>query len=247
MKRKVLTLLVLCLFFYFEAEADNAISDIKYNVYNQSDESSRINSGIDIGTETTINGNGILAVGKRSLEQFTGIDLKGPFKISIKCGEKTNEIEIETDSNLLETIKTEIKDGILVVWPAKPCSFTRIPVLKLSCVMISKIKSSGSAEINITGIKTPSFGITMSGRGKADIYGETEDFFVKTSGSASVYATNLICKNIKIEASGSGEMKFNSVKSLSAKIRGSTKIYLPSRPEIFEEKISGSGEVIIED
>ncbi len=231
---------------HFLSAGENTIVNIREDVRNESDGSSSINSGLDLGGVELLQGNGIISDERRRLDEFNSISIRGSFDVSIKAGSDSNEILMRMDSNILPLVESKIEDGILQILPSKPCSFTKKPALEISCRKISELKSSGGNSIRIHGLDSETFRASSSGREILDLEGRTAKMELSTSGSCMLDATKLSCDAIDVKATGSGELHLDAQNSLSAEIRGSTSIFLPSRPPEMTEKISGSGKIIFE-
>ena len=60
----------------------------------------------------TIDGDGNVVTEERNVNTFNKIDISGHFEVFIKQGKQEN-VEIETDQNLLQLIETETKKEVL--------------------------------------------------------------------------------------------------------------------------------------
>src|SRR5437667_12551533 len=61
-----------------------------------------------------IAGPGVRKTEKRDLKSFNAIDTTGAHEIDVTC-QRPASFEIEADDNILPLIKTEVRDGILLV------------------------------------------------------------------------------------------------------------------------------------
>ena len=63
----------------------------------------------------TIKGSGTITTENRIItEKFTGIDVSSAIEVTIEQADKT-EVIVEADDNLQNTIKTEVKNGKLII------------------------------------------------------------------------------------------------------------------------------------
>ncbi|MBC8052292.1 MAG: DUF2807 domain-containing protein [Sphingobacteriaceae bacterium] len=110
-------------------------------------------------------------------------------------------------------------------------------------------------------------GVSLSGSGNVDLYGNFEDtdfFNLRISGSATTRAHNtfnashlvvnisgsgdadlekLTCRNAEVHISGSGDTRLACTERLDVHISGSGKVYYSGNPFV-ESSINGSGKVI---
>jgi hypothetical protein len=214
-----------------------------------------------------IKGNGNTVTIDRSVGEYDAVALAGWFDVDLVAG-KEGEITLEGESNLLEHIKTEVKDGKLVIKTEKgvnlkPSSWDdgiriTVPIESISSLSLSgsgdivgkktiktdnfKTAMSGSGDITIS-VQANSVEASMSGSGDITLSGSTNDFEATISGSGDIKAYDLEADNVAATVSGSADIKVTANKMLKARVSGSGDIKYRGNPEKVDTKTSGSGDI----
>lgn len=214
-----------------------------------------------------VKGNGNMTTVERSVGEYDAIGLSGWFDVDLVAG-KEGEITLEGESNLLEHIKTEVKNGKLSIkvekgYNLKPSSWEdgiriTVPVESVSSVALSgsgdivgktTIKTnafetamSGSGDITLD-VEANSIDASMSGSGDITLNGSTTDFNAAISGSGDIKAYGLEADNVDATVSGSADIKVTANKMLKARVSGSGDISYRGNPEKVDTKASGSGDI----
>ncbi len=214
-----------------------------------------------------IKGNGNTVTIDRSVGDYDAIALSGWFDVDLVDG-KEGEITLEGESNLLAYIKTEVKDGKLVIKVEKgvnlkPSSWDdgiriTVPIETISALALSgsgdivgkkiiktdkfKTSMSGSGDITIS-VQANSVDASMSGSGDITLSGSTNDFEATISGSGDIKAYDLEADNVDATVSGSADIKVTANKLLKARVSGSGDISYRGNPDKVDTKASGSGDI----
>ncbi len=214
-----------------------------------------------------IKGNGNMVTIDRSVGDYDAIALSGWFDLDLVAGQE-GKITLEGESNLLEYIKTEVKDGKLVIKTRKginlkPSSWNEgiritVPVERVSSIALSgsgdivgnttikadnfKTAMSGSGDITLT-VEANNVKASMSGSGDITLTGKTDNFDVNISGSGDIKAYELDADNVDATVSGSADIKVTAHKMLKARVSGSGDIQYRGNPTKVDTKTSGSGDI----
>jgi hypothetical protein len=210
------------------------------------------------GNETTIN---------RSTDDYDEVAVSGWFDVLLVDGNE-GELTLTGESNLLEYIKTEVKNGRLIIKTEngvnlKPSNWNSgititVPVASISAVTLSgsgdivgkktistntlSATMSGSGDITLD-VETNQMEATMSGSGDITLTGNTRDFEATISGSGDIKAFDLEADNVQATVSGSADIKVTANKTLTARVSGSGDITYRGNPEKLDTKTSGSGDI----
>jgi len=214
-----------------------------------------------------VKGNGNVTTIERSVGEYDAIGLSGWFDLDLVAGEE-GEITLEGESNLLQHIKTEVKNGKLSIkvekgYNLKPSSWNdgikiTVPVESINAVALSgsgdivgkttiktdnfKTAMSGSGDITLD-VEANSIDAAMSGSGDITLNGSTRDFEATISGSGDIKAYGLEADNVDATVSGSADIKVTANKMLKARVSGSGDISYRGNPEKVDTKTSGSGDI----
>lgn len=214
-----------------------------------------------------IKGNGNVVTKDRSVGDYDAIALSGSFDLDLVDGQE-GEITLEGESNLLDYIKTEVKNGKLVIKVEKGVNLKpslrnegiriTVPVESVSSIALSgsgdivgkttiktddfKTTMSGSGDITLA-IEANSVKASMSGSGDITLSGNTSNLEITISGSGDIKAYGLEADNVNATVSGSADIKVTANKNLKARVSGSGDISYRGNPEKVDTKTSGSGDI----
>jgi hypothetical protein len=214
-----------------------------------------------------IKGNGNETTITRSTADYDEVALSGWFDVLLVEG-REGELSLTGESNLLEYVKTEVKNGKLTIKTEngihlKPSNWNSGITITVPVESISAVTLSGSGDIvSEKTIRTPSMAATMSGSGditlaveaervtatmsgSGDITlsGNTQDFEATISGSGDIKAFELQAEHVNATVSGSADIKVTANQSLTARVSGSGDITYRGNPAKLDTKTSGSGDV----
>ena len=216
-----------------------------------------------------VKGNGNVVTIERSTPDYDQIAVAGWFDVELVEGQE-GQLKIKGEENLLEYIKTEVKDNKLVIkvkngvnlkpssWGKDGGIFVTVPVEEVSSVSLSgagdvvsdmvlkaddfSTRVSGSGDVSLQ-IEAQSISATLSGSGDINLSGQAGSFEVKVSGSGDVKAYELSANNVDATISGSADVKVTANEMLYARVSGSGDIRYRGNPKKIDSKASGSGEI----
>ncbi|MDA7744828.1 DUF2807 domain-containing protein [bacterium] len=208
--------------------------------------------------------NGKMTTETRTLDSFTKIEVEGEGDVFLHqiTKETSHSIEIEASANIMDRIKTEVKNGKLIIGSDcirgnEKMNFT-VYVADLSAMSISgsgsattmtpftvndldlEIEGSGDMDMDVTGRNMT---CDISGSGDIKMNGTATDFDIEIDGSGDIHAFNLISQDCFIDISGSGNCEVYVDGELNVKISGSGDVLYDGTPTSFTTDISGSGDV----
>ncbi|PCJ93230.1 MAG: DUF2807 domain-containing protein [Flavobacteriaceae bacterium] len=214
-----------------------------------------------------IKGNGKVVTIERSVGDYDAVALAGWFDVDLVAGNE-GEITLKGEENLLEYIKTEVKDGKLVIKVEKgvnlrPSNWRQgihitVPIESINSATLSgsgdivgkttirtnnfKTNISGSGDITLA-VEATSVTATMSGSGDIRLNGKTNDLEVRISGSGDIEAYELEAEFVEVTVSGSADVQVTANQMLKARVSGSGDISYRGNPKKIDSKTSGSGDI----
>ncbi len=214
-----------------------------------------------------IKGNGNTVSIERNVGDYDAIAVSGWFDVDLVDG-KEGELTLRGEENLLEYIKTEVKNGKLTIKVEdnrnlQPSNWNdgikiTVPVDRIDAVTLSgsgdivgkkTIKASnfsstmsGSGDITLE-VEAQNMTATMSGSGDMNLSGKAVDFNVTVSGSGDIRAFDLEADNVEATVSGSADIKVTARENLKARVSGSGDITYRGNPAKVDTKTSGSGDI----
>ena len=223
--------------------------------------------GISNAQWKRVKGNGNTVTIDRSVGEYDRVALAGWFDVELVDGDE-GELTITGEENLLEYIKTEVKDGKLTIKQKKgvnlkPSNWKEgilivVPVEQINGVSLSgsgdivgktalksdnfKTSISGSGDITLE-VEAKSVDASMSGSGDMNLSGRATDFEVSVSGSGDIRAYDLEADFVEAQVSGSADIKVTANEMLKARVSGSGDISYKGNPKKIDTKSSGSGDI----
>ena len=216
-----------------------------------------------------IKGNGNIVTIERSTDDYDAIAVSGWFNVILVDGQE-GKLSIKGEENLLEYIKTEVKEGKLVIkvkkgynlqpssWKKDGGIYVTVPVESVNEVTLSgsgdivgkktistsefSTNMSGSGDITLD-VESKTVSASMSGSGDINLSGTTEVFDVQISGSGDIEAYDLIADTVDASISGSADIKVTANKMLKARVSGSGDIHYRGDATKLDTKSSGSGDI----
>ena len=216
-----------------------------------------------------VKGNGDVVTIERSTADYDQIAVAGWFDVELVEGTE-GQLSIRGESNLLEYIKTEVKEDKLVIKVKngvnlKPSSWGKdggihvtVPVEEVSSVSLSgsgdivsdmtlkaddfSTRVSGSGDISLS-VEAETVEASLSGSGDINLSGQAGSFEVRVSGSGDVKAYDLSANNVEATISGSADVRVTANEMLKARVSGSGDIHYRGDPKKIDSKASGSGEI----
>ena len=207
-----------------------------------------------------VRGNGELAKESRKISDFKEVELAGGLKVTITLGEPS--LTIETDRNVLEYVKSEVKDGRLVIEPrrniqlrtAKPIVVS-ITVPSLDAISAAggvdlsvevplgkraKLELSGGVDARIANIDVDALKVEASGGVELTLAGKATSAKVELSGGVQLHAAKFSVKTMALDASGGCGVDVAVADSVRGDISGGVDVQLHGAPHVDLEKSGGA-------
>jgi hypothetical protein len=197
------------------------------------------------------------------LASFEKVTLSTSGKLILTQG-SPQSIRIEGQANILDLIRTEVRDDHWKIGFTENVGNHKEVVVYATLPKLSYVKLSGSGDIlgenqfnqsdefyvGISGsgnvkmdLKATNLASKISGSGNIKLEGQATNFDLKISGSGDVRAYDLEALNTQISISGSGDCEVHTTGNLKARIVGSGDIYYRGSPQV-QTKVSGSGNIV---
>ena len=203
----------------------------------------------------------------RDVSGFDKIEVNGAYALYITQGKEVS-LRIEAEPDILEKIKTEVKDDRLVISDSKHKirigvfkSKTRkiyvtLPELKEVCINgssdiigQSKFKTgdlsllvNGAGDVELE-LEAGDVAATINGAGGIKLKGTAEKFDISIDGVGDVSAYDLASQKTTVSISGAGDCRVNAGQELTVNITGSGDVSYQGSPKVVMKNVSGVGRV----
>lgn len=177
----------------------------------------------------SVSGNGDVVTDERDVPSFNGISVSAGIDVYITQGNK-ELVKVVTDENLLEVVKTEVRDGVLKIYTSKNVRSAKSKKVYVEYQNLNKIKVSSAGDLtgeNTLNTDELEIRISSSGDLKLDVIAQKINIDISSSGDA-----NLTGKTdfLKANLSSAGDLnafeleaKFGDVSVSSA---GDAKVFI---------------------
>jgi hypothetical protein len=188
-------------------------------------------------------GSGVSKNEPRDTGDFSAVENNISANLDITVGQPTSVI-VEGDDNVLPFIKTEVRDGRLVI--SSNASIQTQSALKVTITtpQLSRLAINGSGDANIRGLSGGEFDGSINGSGNINAAGTVDRLTGRINGSGGLQFKDLAAQSANIAITGSGSAHVDAATSLSASITGSGDIsYKPNSAMNLQTQVVGSGSV----
>ncbi len=189
-----------------------------------------------------IEGSGNVKTESREVSDFKAVDVGGNFNVEA-VAQKDFALQIETDDNLLQYIKTEVADGVLKIDTTENVSPTDKILVRISAPNIESFSTSGAANVELKNVYNDSLKVNSSGASKFKLEGAAKNFVIESNGASKIDAGNLKTENTSVNASGASKIDVYATNDLKIKLAGAGKVSYSGNPKNITEDISGAGKI----
>lgn len=208
-------------------------------------------------------GNGNVVTENRDItEAFDAIKVSTGITLEISQG-TTQSLQVETDENLQENIKTEVRNGVLKIYADKNIKSSKSKKVKIQIVNISSLISSSGADIKgKTTLKSQNLALksssgsdieidvevemlsaNASSGSEIEITGKAMVFEASSSSGSEIDAKELMTNDVLAKASSGSNIKVHPILNLDAKASSGSSIYYYKTPQTIHMKKTSGGSI----
>jgi len=189
-----------------------------------------------------VEGSGIVVTAKRTVADFSAIQLDGAFDTVVTCQEK-KRLEITGDDNIVPLIKTEVKDGLLHVYSEKSFSTRKMLKVTIGMQTLDKLAASGANNVSVEKVKSGELQIDADGSSTITVAGKAKSLGSELSGAATLQAAKLEAEEVSVNISGAGNAEVYASQKLDAQIMGAGSVVYGGNPKDVSRNILGAGSI----
>ncbi len=205
-------------------------------------------------------GSGNIVSQDRNLANFTGIRVGGDFEVKLRQGE-TYSVRVEADDNLINDIKTTVKNNDLVISYKSNVNLRNAHMtIWVTSPVLNNIRTSASAELTTEGtirsneriklnassgsnikadLDAPAIEAGLSSGAEMDLKGRTRDLQLEASSGASADAFSLKSENTIARVSSGASMDVYASVSLEARASSGGTISYKGAAKVIRKENSG--------
>ena len=205
---------------------------------------SRDGNGISVrhDNEPAVEGSGTIVRHARTLGSFSAVHVQGPFNLEVVVGPRQS-VEIETDDNLSDRIRTRVEDGELRVETAGSFRTRSVPNVRVTVPKLDKVVMQGSGDTRISGVDGGRLELVGQGSGDFIVDGRADAVAASLYGSGDADLMRMDAPDLKVSVYGSGSARVRATRTLAASIFGSGRIDYRGDPSKVSRSIHGSGTI----
>lgn len=215
------------------------------------------------GNGETINGSGNVVTKGRDLKDFTKIEVSRALDCEVYQSDNF-KVEVIADDNLVNHIKTEVRNGKLKIssdygnYRNVKSKLIRVylPIIDVleatsAANMSTKttiksneilIKSSSAADINAT-VESEKIKLESTSGSDITASGKAIDLYTQSSSGSDINAEKLLANNINAQSTSGSDTTINPILNLTAKASSGSSIKYIKTPKSISKQTSSGGSI----
>jgi len=203
----------------------------------------------------------------RKLSGFHSVDLRSLGTVVLASGPE-HKVEVEAAEDLQTRVRTEVRDGVLVVglrwWLGALLRMAALSdvVVRVTTPELRELRLSGAGQVRSEGtFKLEDLDVRLSGAGRLtldlearrvdarlsgagamELSGAADEVEFLLSGAGALRAEGLQARRVRVKASGAGECRVHASESLEADVSGAGSVRYRGKPRV-ESRVTGVGKV----
>ena len=201
----------------------------------------------------------------RNVTPFSGIKVSGGIDVWLSQGDEYALAVSAIEDKYRDNIKTEIKDGVLVIWYDSDRWNRGDKKLRayISFKTLQSLEGSGACDLKINGalnteslilrlsgacdisgiVKISNMTMDLSGASTVKITGHVDNLKLESSGASDVKNYDLEVENCIAKISGASDVKITITNSISASASGASSLNYKGNPEKRDVATSGASSI----
>ena len=187
-----------------------------------------------------VKGNGNITSETRPVTDFSRLEMDGAFTINWTRGPAS--LKITTDKNLLDYIRTEMRDDKLRIDWVKPLKGTRGIKIEMSSPTLVRTQLNGAIRFTAAELSGTEFYLEANGASRVKLSGTVNAMSAEMNGASRLDAEGFATRAMEITINGAGRADVNVSEVLKVEISGAGKVTYSGDPKVSQE-INGAGKV----
>ena len=208
-------------------------------------------------------GNGKVTDESRNVsESFTAVKASEGLDVYITQGNSAG-IVVEADENIIDLIRTDIRDGVLRIHTEKPIGRAKSKKVHVTMPEITKLSASSGADLETKGlinadklvidsssgadiivmVKASEVECNASSGSDIRVSGTAETLIADANQGSDIRAGDLEVKNCTAEASSGSDITVNASEEINARASGGGDVKYAGNPNVVKKRASFSGNI----
>ena len=189
----------------------------------------------------TVGDDGPSTTQTRDVSAFTRVDNDASVDVRLRVG-RPQRVVVRAGEKVIDDVSTEVRDGTLVVrfdhdgWGGNDVD------VEATVPRLNGLSSSGSGDIDATGIDAAAFEVFSNGSSDVSLDGTAERLVVEVDGSGDVDLANLAARHARVVVDGSGDLELRADERLDVTVDGSGDVRYHGSPQV-SQHVDGSGDL----
>ncbi len=181
---------------------------------------------------------------QRQVGEFHQVELRGAGDLAVVVGPATS-LTVSADPAQLENLRTEVRDGRLIIDQDRGWNWFRASRLKieLTTPTLDGLAIRGAGDASVSGARGAQLVLEIDGAGDLRASGETGTLDAHIKGAGDMDLSQLQARDAKVSINGAGDLSVRASGALEATINGAGSISYAGNPQPVKTQINGAGSI----
>lgn len=189
-------------------------------------------------------GNGEFGSRTVDVADQSALELTGQVDLEVFLSATNPRLEVSGDSNLIGSVETHIRDGVLVVGsrPGQNLHPQQPLGARLYVTELHEITLTGEGNLRVQSERAENFHVTIVGSGDVEMTGATGVLDATIVGGGSLRASQFRADEARVTIVGKGDAHICAEKDLTIELVGSGSLHSYCNPARIQRQIVGMGQ-----
>ncbi|MFO0552517.1 MAG: head GIN domain-containing protein [Polyangiaceae bacterium] len=201
--------------------------------------------GLGIGALTgceTVYGSGRSETQERDVQAFTKVEVSAGLEAHVTQG-ATQSVVITGDDNIVPTISTEVRNGVLFIEPAVDFD-PRLPLeIEVVAPSLEGASLRAGGALWIDGLDAPTFELSCEAGGEVMASGHVDRLTVSLSAGGDIDAVDIDSPRVVLRGEAGGEMSVTATDRVEGHVESGATARVFGDPEVRSVTTESGGEV----
>ncbi len=138
-------------------------------------------------------------------------------------------VKITSQPHVFKNVKVKEENGVLSII-SESYSTNKPVIIELSSFKLHQAGVSGTAELRLNHIDSPSFNLDVKDSSSVSAQGKVNNCYITSQGSTDIDLSNLHCKALNIETEGSADVQVYVTKNIRGRLEGAMDLHIAGDP-----------------